>query len=171
MLNGFLVINEFLSSKKFNEIYKWLYDAFEKRNHKLDIFTNAELLGGNLPYRPDFVLFWDKDINLAMELENMGIRLFNSAKAIEVCDNKALTYIALKNKIKMPKTIIAPMTYRNIGYTNFDFLDKINFDYPYVIKECFGSFGQQVYLVNNREECLNILKNTSESLIFQEFIS
>ncbi len=169
-MNGCLVVNGFLNSSIFNEIFLWLERAFNDRGHKLIVYSNTELLNGNMKHKPDFVLFWDKDIVLAKQLEAQGIRLFNSAKAIEVCDNKALTYIALKDKVPMPKTIVGPMTYRNIGYNSFDFLDNINIDYPLVIKECCGSFGMQVYLAHNRLECENILKSTNEPVIFQELI-
>lgn len=173
-MTGWLVINGFLHSNKFNEIYSWLKTAFEKKGHTINVYTNIELANiTKIENKPDFVLFWDKDIPLAKRLEKMGLRLFNSATAIENCDNKALTYIELKRIVKMPKTIIAPMTYRNIGYNNTDFVkNSINtLGLPVVIKECFGSFGQQVYLAESYEKAIDIVKNTNEPLIFQEFIA
>lgn len=167
---GWLVVNGFLNSNKFNEIYSWLKTAFEKRGHILKVYTNIELINIDNKQRPDFVLFWDKDILLAKQLEKMGLRLFNNSNAIEICDNKALTYIFLKDKVKMPKTIIGPMTYRNIGYT-VDFLDSIDLGYPMVIKECCGSFGQQVYLAENVQQASEIISNTNEPILFQEYIS
>ncbi len=173
-MRGWLVVNGFLSSTKFNEIYRWLKTAFECRGHIIDVYTNTELafMDSNRGL-PDFVLFWDKDIVLAKRLEAMGLRLFNSSRAIEVCDNKALTYIALEGKVPMPKTIPAPMTYRNIGYNNTDFVKKAGkyLGYPFIIKECFGSFGYQVYMAESPEQAERIVKSTSEPLIFQKFIA
>lgn len=173
-MTGWLVVNGFLHSDKFNEIYNWLKTAFEKKGHTIDVYTNIELSNiTEITNKPDFVLFWDKDIPLAKRLEKMGLKLFNSALAIENCDNKALTYIELKGIVNMPKTIVAPMTYRNIGYNNTDFvknaIDKLGL--PIVIKECYGSFGQQVYLAESYEKAIEIVKNTNEPLIFQEFIA
>ncbi len=173
-MTGWLVVNGFLHSDKFNEIYNWLKTAFEKKGHIIDVYTNIELSNiTEITNKPDFVLFWDKDIPLAKRLEKMGLKLFNSALAIENCDNKALTYIELKGIVNMPKTIVAPMTYRNIGYNNTDFvknaIDKLGL--PIVIKECYGSFGQQVYLAESYEEAIEIVTNTNEPLIFQEFIA
>lgn len=173
-MTGWLVVNGFLHSDKFNEIYNWLKTAFEKKGHTIDVYTNIELSNiTEITNKPDFVLFWDKDIPLAKRLEKMGLKLFNSALAIENCDNKALTYIELKGIVNMPKTIVAPMTYRNIGYNNTDFvknaIDKLGL--PIVIKECYGSFGQQVYLAESYEEAIEIVTNTNEPLIFQEFIA
>lgn len=173
-IKGWLVVNGFLNSNKFNEIYDWLKAAFEKKGHTIEVYTNIELAGiDEIRCVPDFVLFWDKDIPLAKRLEKMGLKLFNSSKAIEICDSKALTYIELENKVPMPKTIAVPMTYRNIGYNNTDFVYEAvkKLGLPVVIKECYGSFGQQVYMAENINDALNIVKNTREPLIFQEFIA
>jgi RimK family alpha-L-glutamate ligase len=45
--------------------------------------------------------------------------------------------------------------------------------YPMVLKECFGSFGAQVHLANNRLEAEDIIKNkiVDRDFIMQEFIS
>ena len=176
---AWLVINEFLNSNKFNEIYKWLEKATIKHNNKIDVFTNSDLLICNgkflnpdITKMPDYVIFWDKDIVLAKQLENMGLKLFNNSRAIEICDNKALTYVELNGKIEMPDTIVCPMTYRNIGYNKMDFVNmaKERLGYPMVVKECCGSFGQQVYLAKNRQDIENIFNKTKEPLIFQKFI-
>lgn len=173
-MKGWLVVNGFLHSNKFNEIHNWLKAAFERKGHIISVYTNIELAAiNNIEDKPDFVLFWDKDIPLAKRLEKMGLRLFNSAAAIENCDNKALTFAELEGKVEMPKTIIAPMTYRNIGYNNLDFVKEAvdNLRLPIVIKECFGSFGQQVYLAESLEKAMEIVKGTREPLVFQEFIA
>ncbi len=172
-MNGLLVVNGFLKSRKFDEIYGWLKEAFENKGHGIKICSNIELSLINNGINADFVIFWDKDIVLARRLEAMGLRLFNSPAAIELCDNKALTYTALLGKLPMPETIAAPMTYRNIGYSDTAFVyDAIEIlGLPLVIKECFGSFGAQVYLAETAEQAEEIVKNTSEPLIFQEFIS
>ena len=176
---AWLVINEFLNSNKFNEIYKWLERATIKHNNKIDVFTNSDLLICNgkflnpdITKMPDYVIFWDKDIVLAKQLENMGLKLFNNSRAIEICDNKALTYVELNGKIEMPDTIVCPMTYRNIGYNKMDFVNMAEerLGYPMVVKECCGSFGQQVYLAKNRQDIESIFNKTKEPLIFQKFI-
>lgn len=176
---AWLIINEFLNNNKFNEIYRWLEKSMIKHNNKIDVFTNSDLLLCNGKFlntdvteMPDCVIFWDKDILLARQLENMGLKLFNNSRAIEICDNKALTYVELNGKIKMPDTIVCPMTYRNIGYNKMDFVNMVKerLGYPMVVKECCGSFGQQVYLAECRQDIENIFDKTKEPLIFQKFI-
>ncbi len=64
---------------------------------------------------PDFVLFLDKDIHLARQLELLGLPVYNRSEAIDVCDSKAKTHQALANHgIPMPKTMFPPFTYEGI---------------------------------------------------------
>lgn len=177
-MTGILIVNEFLQTNKFNEIHEWLLNAAKKKDIKLEMKTNAEVLidisnQSKLPVA-DFILFWDKDTRLASYLEKSGYPVFNSSKAIEICDDKSLTHLTLmKHDIPMPKTIIAPMTFANIGYTNYNFLNTISdsLGFPMVVKECFGSFGQQVYLARNPEELKEILvKIGAKPVLFQQLI-
>ena len=47
-------------------------------------------------------------------MSRTGIRVFNSHDAIRVCDDKAVTYIALSgSNLKIPKTIFGALCYRN----------------------------------------------------------
>lgn len=177
-LTGWLVVNGFLDTIKFKELYEMFQQSADKFGTSLELKRNDEILVDIVPDlnidKPDFVLFWDKDIKLARYLEKLGIRVFNSSKSIAICDDKSLTHLELMNKgIKMPRTIIAPMTYSNIGYTNYDFLDKVKdkLDFPIVVKEVFGSFGMQVYIANNKDDLENIVRDHGNSpLIFQEYI-
>jgi RimK family alpha-L-glutamate ligase len=173
---GWLAVNAFLNKEKFFGIHKRLSASAEKYGVPLNVKTNSELMlynGENIVPRPDFVLFWDKDIRLGLRLEELGLRLFNSASAIEACDDKALTYLKLLNKVKQPKTIIAPFTYANIGYSDYSFLKDLEkeLNFPIVVKECFGSFGEQVYLAGDYAALAAIVKKSGVTpLLFQEFV-
>ena len=73
----------------------------------------------------------------------------------------------------MPKTMLAPMTFENIGYTNYRFLEQVAsaFSFPIVVKESFGSFGAQVYLCHNKEELRSTVQSIgTKPMLFQEFI-
>jgi len=181
-MTGYLVVNEFLQTNKFNEIHAWLLEAAEKQNIQMILKTNAELMVDlakaqreNVKREVDFVLFWDKDVRLAAYLEQLGYPVFNSSQAIATCDDKSLTHLKLQLAgIPMPRTILAPMTYANIGYTNLNFLQEVmvRIGFPMVIKECFGSFGQQVYLVENQQELETKVKELgAKPILFQEFIA
>ena len=150
MYKGLMVVNAFLRTTKFDDLYHTLLDAACECGMALDVATNAELsqtvyTGGFDPGSFDFVLFWDKDVQLAMQLENLGMRVFNSAQSILWCDDKALTWLKLKpHGIPMPRTILAPKTISNVGYTDLSIVDQAasELGFPIVLKECFGSFGQ-----------------------------
>ena len=45
-----------------------------------------------------FVFFYDKDVALAELIEAQGVPTFNSARAIRICDDKALTYAKFVEK-------------------------------------------------------------------------
>ncbi len=179
MKTGWLVVNHFLTTNKFKEHYDWLKKAADNVNIKLLLKTGVDLLNEidsalfAPESLPDFVLFWDKDIRLATALENMGLRLFNNARAIALCDDKSLTHLSLAGSIPMPKTICAPMTYPNIGYNDLSFVKKAAhaLGFPMVIKECFGSFGGQVYLANTLKEATERIASLAGTpFIMQEFI-
>ena len=94
---AWLVVNGFIESEKFRQIFSWLVEAAEKQQCILEIKTNTQLLPKLVMgeeelltgcRRPQFVIFWDKDVRLARLLEKLGLRLFNCAQSIEICDDK-----------------------------------------------------------------------------------
>jgi len=180
MFKGLMVVNAFLRTTKFDDLYHTLLDAAQQCGMALDVVTNAELFCTVAseefdPSAYDFVLFWDKDVQLAMQLENMGMRVFNSAQSILCCDDKALTYLKLKPYgIPMPRTILAPKTFTNIGYPDLSFVDDVarTLGFPIVLKECFGSFGQQVHLLHDPDSLRQKVQELAGSpMLFQELIS
>lgn len=179
MMRGLMVVNAFLRITKFDDIYHTLLSSAHECGMDLQVMTNSELspIVGSPAFHHtdyDFVLFWDKDIKLAMQLEALGLRLFNSADSIFKCDDKSLTYLTLKRiGIPMPETIIAPMTFPNIGYTDLSFVQEIGdtLGFPIVLKECFGSFGQQVYLYHDLPALQDKVKSLGGTpLLFQKLV-
>ena len=121
----------------------------------------------------DFAVYLDKDVHTARLLERSGIRLFNSASAIELCDDKMLTYIALTGKgVRMPKTVSSPVMYRPVSEDG-TFLNRVEQEigYPTVVKEVFGSMGYGVHLAVNRDE-LDALRQRFKLVphLYQQFI-
>ena len=178
-----IVVNHFLRTPKFRELEERFSDAASYFGIEYQIVTNSECIigcednritAGIIPNGSDPVLFWDKDIRLGKALIKCGHRLYNSPKAIALCDDKTMSAIAIAGcKIRIPKTYISPMTYSNIGYTDLDFLKNISckLDFPMIVKEAYGSFGQQVYLCSNYEELVDIVSSiNSEAILFQEYI-
>lgn len=186
---GWLIYNGGLASPKFMEINKWYEKIAKAKGITLELMKNNEIYSliedkatikidlqdGLDTSKPDFVLFLDKDIRLAKQLEKLGYKLFNSADVIEICDDKILTHQALSdNGIKMPKSLISPMMFPGTKEPDNKFVDfaEKEFGYPMVVKEAFGSFGEQVYLVENRDQ---LLAKRKELLylphLYQAFVS
>ncbi|MDE6613024.1 MAG: RimK family alpha-L-glutamate ligase, partial [Clostridia bacterium] len=134
----------------------------------------AEIVNGNI-IAPDYdcCVFLDKDKAAARLLEKSGIRLFNNAAAVEVCDDKMLTHIALSNGgILMPDCIYAPLCYYADASVLKEFLNRVEkLGYPLVAKTCYGSLGGGVFLINDRTE-LDAFEKTNKltAHFYQKFI-
>ena len=174
-----LIVNSFVNSGKFLEIYELIREQAVKRKMEMEIKRTEDLMCDVLSdFRdfdlPPFAIFWDKDILLARRLEEAGVRLFNPASAIEACDNKALTYLYLKKaNIPFPKTFFSPKAFPGTGINSLSFLDAVekSLDYPIVIKEDYGSFGFQVHLAKDRKEAEKIISDIGcRPFLLQEFI-
>lgn len=197
MGKGLLITNRFLRTDKFVEHYQWLSAAAQARGITLDLWDNASrpicygeqavssLAKQMHPYQ--FVIYWDKDVRfgryLMLVCENLKIPVYNSVEAMAICDDKSETYRILQlwneqanhtqEQIPLLPTIVAPMTYANIGYTNLDFLEEViqRLSIPMVIKECFGSFGQQVNLISEEESLREwTIKLAGTPFLYQRYL-
>ena len=165
-MTGFLVVNAYLKGEKFETLHSHLIKTAKDKNIDLEIRTNEEMIFEE--NRPDFVLFWDKDVSLARQLEKRGIPVFNSARAIELCDDKGKTYTELFGVVKQSETIIAPLSFFETDYSAFVKKAVQKLGLPLVFKERFGSFGEQVFLCNSEKEVLE--KITGKPFLLQKFV-
>lgn len=171
----YMVVNAFLAQKSFHKMAEVFVEAAKDQGMNLVIKGNDSFINpDSLINPPSAALFLDKDLRLAKRMEMAGIRLYNTEKAIGVCDDKTLTSLVFEEfALPQPRTILSPMTFPNIGYTNLDFLKEVMaaLPFPLVVKEGKGSFGQQVYLARDEEELKAIVRGIPEgNILFQEFI-
>jgi len=178
---GLAILNAYSKSKSFIAFYERMKEELSLLGIELDkadtssiysyISSSGEVLGASLNY--DFILFLDKDLYISRMLEERGFRLFNTARAIENCDDKMLTHLLLSNHgIEMPKTVSAPLCYSDDQ--NPDFLSNLEWElaYPFIAKGNYGSLGKEVTLVHNREELEEAEKRFHQvAHIYQKFIS
>ena len=168
-MTGWIIYNGTLNVPKIKKLVDTLVEEGKKLNIKLEAVKNTEIIPmysnegkAELVYlkeleEPKFIIFWDKDVLLASHLEKMGYKVFNSSKAIKYCDHKGLMHLVLSNNnIKMPRTILSPMIF-DYSLNSEDYLIKCYeaLGESVIIKESMGSFGMQVYLINNRQEFIN----------------
>jgi gamma-F420-2:alpha-L-glutamate ligase len=183
---AWIIYNGSLRSHKFAEHISWLQHSLEQHGVESVPMNNGilpmVLASGQTQLRrgfdmelPDFAVFWDKDVRLAMQLEAMGLRLFNTSSAVAICDDKSLTHITLANQgILMPKTIVAPLVFPGLNEPDAHILEYVEdeLSFPMVVKECFGSFGAQVYLAKNTQELLALHSSLLyKPHLYQEFIA
>jgi len=136
---------------------------------------NSALLGVSDRPAPDFVLFWDKDLYLARALEQRGVRLYNAASAIALCEDKGRTYQTLADHgVRMPTTVLGPRIDAWSGVVDDRYYEMVEdvIGFPMVIKESFGSFGSQVYLMEDRAAMrAKIAELGARPFVFQELIA
>ena len=122
----------------------------------------------------DSCVFLDKDKAAARLLEKNGVRLINCSEAIEVCDDKMLTHIALTNcGILMPDTIYAPLCYYTDAKIEREYIDGIaeKLGFPLVAKLCYGSLGAGVTIIKNKQELFEYENiNKLKAHFYQKFI-
>lgn len=161
---GWLIYNGGLLTTKFIELHEWYVETAKSNQIDLIPVSNDRLyfsiednqlkLTTDLS-KPEFILFLDKDIRLAEHLTKLGIPIFNSAEAIAICDNKIAMHQRLADyELPQPLTIFAPMLFPQKKVPDVEFLNYVEakLAYPLIIKEAYGSFGDQVYLVENRRQ-------------------
>ena len=180
-MNGIIIVNQEIGHnaykiKRFKEEFSILGISLEVfvNNGTLAVIENNKIVI-KMP-KADFVIYLDKDIYLARELEKAGYRLFNNADFIKLCDDKMLTNIALANHdIKTPKTIAGPLFYSpELKEENLTFIDDViaELGLPLVLKKVYGSLGLGVHLVKSKEEFIKLYEEyCRQPLQFQEYIS
>lgn len=170
-MKGLVIINGYPNGEKFyrqgnriaTELQLLGVEACVVKNG--DIFAWQTECGGcacalsnaqNSPLRDcTFAVYLDKDKYLGKMLQSVGLRLFNSAEAVEICDDKMTTYLSLQNAgLRIPCTIPAPLCYTNGAAANADFLRSVGerLGFPLVAKTSYGSFGAGVRLIHGMPE-------------------
>lgn len=185
ILQGIMVYNRSLYSEEYQKQLDLYIEAGDSLGINLTQVANDELLLGVKKHdlsiahdfgEFDFGLFLDKDVAFASHLQELGLPIFNSADCIAVCDNKIFTMQRLAGQgIPMPDTVFAPIQFRALdGENRRIFLESVvgEIGLPMVVKEAYGSFGQQVYLAEDWAELLVIYEKVcGKPHLYQKFIA
>lgn len=123
----------------------------------------------------DFAVFLDKDNYAARIVEKSGIKMFNSAEAIELCDDKMLTHIALSGGgINMPNTVPSLLCYTKGAAASEKLLRRVEGElkFPLIGKTSFGSLGKGVFLIENYDSLRTFEEKFKyQPHLYQEYIS
>ncbi len=175
MKRALILINAYTQNERELNQPRRLKGEFARLGVEAEILRNGDpafLQNGDMGY--DFCVFLDKDRAVSHLLEKRGLRLFNAADAIETCDDKMRTYLALLGKFPMPETVPAPLCYTPAAPVPEEFLRAVEgrLGLPLVVKENYGSLGGGVHLARTHEDLRALAENLKlKPICFQRFIA
>lgn len=178
-MKGLILINAYAPIVRTRQVER-LESEFGRLGISVDVMRNdgfvARVQNGAavLDTAYDFCLYLDKD-KYTSHIMQKFMRLFNSAEAIELCDDKMTTHISLSGGgIPMPDTIPAPLCYDRTAKITANSLEKIIavLGLPTIVKTAYGSMGSGVYKADTFDELerlANELKLTPH--LYQKYIA
>ncbi len=158
-MQGLVIVNGYVKSEKFTRQGERIAQALQSLGVATRLLRNGEItvrIGEDgTPFCAqaegvDFAVYLDKDKYLGEGLKGCGLRLFNSAKGVELCDDKLRTYQVLQGRgVRLIESIPAPLCYTQGVKPNEGFLKTVadTLGFPLVAKKSYGSFGEGVQLV------------------------
>ncbi len=165
-MKGLVIINGYAAGEKFYRQGERIRRALCALGVEATLLRNGEISlcigekGAPVCKRAEecsFAVYLDKDKYLGEGLEGCGLRLFNRAKGVELCDDKLRTYQALQGKgVRLIESIPAPLCYTQGAKPKAEFLQTVaqTLGFPLVAKKSYGSFGEGVQLVPGYAELL-----------------
>lgn len=174
-MNAWLIYSEYESKRN-----KQYIDFYMEEGKKLDIDIKLLIVEGidfgvrdskwvltyygeRLPL-PDFVICRMMYPLLTIQLEHMGIQVFNNSFVSMICNDKAKTYqYVAKSKIPIVDTIFCKKEF---------IIDKLeSISYPSVVKTTDGHGGTEVYLLKKKEDITNIARNCQgKDIVIQPYV-
>ena len=182
-MKGLILINGYPSAEKFLRQSARIQAELCALGIETDVVKNGEIAAkfsndGNVSVdvkKYGFAVYLDKDKYLGEMLEVAGLRLFNPSKAVETCDDKMRTFLALKNSgLRFPDTVSAPLCYTKDAKVNRPFLRFVEktLGFPVVVKKSYGSFGEGVRLAKTFEELETVAQEwLHQPHFFQKYIA
>lgn len=179
-MNGLILVNAYAQNVNTRQVSRLTEELTLRgakvkaiRNDSFSLAVNGDNISREL--NCDFCVYLDKDKYVAAMLEKSGVRLFNSARAIELCDDKMTTHIALANSgVPMPDTLPGLLCYDRTQTPSDRTIDKIvdRLGLPVVVKQSFGSLGNGVFKADTRDELKALAtKLCYEPHLFQKYIA
>ena len=184
MQNALIVVNAYAKRPDGFAQAERLKEEFEKRGVHCDIRRNdffpAHIDGsGDIALREvggySFCVYLDKDKYMSDLLERSGLRLFNSHRAIRLCDDKMTCAAYLSNAgLPMPETYAGLLCYDEGERLKRDVLEYVaeKLGFPMIVKSCYGSLGKGVFKADGMDELVKIAQSLKCSPhLFQKYIA
>lgn len=180
-MKGLIVVNAYAQNKNTRQVVR-MREELNKLGVKTDVVRNdgffARVLHGEISALDfsdyDFCIYLDKDKYASRALEKY-MRLFNSASAIESCDDKMTTHLLLSGSgIPMPNTIAGLLCYDNTAKVPDEAVNKIidKLGLPVVVKQSYGSMGTGVFKADSFIRLKSLMQRfMCEPHLFQRYIA
>jgi gamma-F420-2:alpha-L-glutamate ligase len=161
---GWLIYSEQDANE--NESYiNWYIEESKKQDLQIDLVLREKLTIGISENKhmllvnnrkvtlPGFAIVRTIEPLLSLQLEQLGIAVFNSSKVADICNHKGKTYYEIaKLGIPMVDTYFA--MHKNLTKAP-------PMSYPFVIKEVSGRGGKQVYFIKTLEHWHTFFESSS----------
>ena len=178
-MKGLIVVNAYAKSTETRQVLR-LREEFFKLGVPTDTVRNdnffAQVGDGEYAHELsdyDFCIYLDKD-KYASRVLSKYMRLFNSAAAIENCDDKMTTHILLDGRgIPMPPTVAGLLCYDQTAEVNDGAVDSVvkTLGLPVIVKQAYGSLGSGVFKADTRKQLKTLMpKLKCEPHLFQKYI-
>ena len=176
MKYGWIIYPKQTINNKFgSNAFGWMKESAAKCGIFVDILFSDNLMmfngsTGEFIYNgkrlnlPDFAVMRDYNYSMGMQLENLGIRVINSAQSMMNARNKAVTsQLLVKNNVSTPKFMFTKDKNYNLIHEFFSFR-------KFAMKKIDGSRGIGVYLIENEEDYNKAYDEIDDEYYCQEFI-
>ncbi|SFA68872.1 gamma-F420-2:alpha-L-glutamate ligase [Lentibacillus halodurans] len=164
-MKGWLIYNK--TDAEQNKSYiKWFKEEAQLQNISLRFILREDLTIGVIDNRrtimhhdnpvtlPDFAVVRTIEPLLNLQLESLGITVYNPSETAAICNNKALTHFHMsKLSIPMAETVFVS------ARTSMPMSPPLAF--PLVVKEVSARGGRQIYLITDINEWRKLQHHTS----------
>lgn len=174
-MNAWLIYSEYESKRN-----KQYIDFYTEEGKKLDINIKLLIVEGidfGIKDSKGFLTYYGEKLQLpefaicrviypllTMQLELMGIQVFNNSFVSRICNDKAKTYqYVARTNIPMVDTIFCK---KELVAGKLEYIP-----YPSVVKTTDGHGGTEVFLVENKLDTIDIAKSCQEKdIVIQPFV-
>ena len=170
----YLIYNDESTSKEYFRIVDFIFTTFHNENilcKKIPISKlkyNLSVYFSRIQFIPDCVLFWDKSWQIAMQIQNLGITVYNNPISAISCENKFETYNILKIGELIPNTILTTAQ----KALRFQQLIAKQIRFPMVVKLENSVLGNNVFILQNMNMLNDFLKDKPRNMriAIQEYL-
>ena len=140
------------STPRKNNAFGWFEEAASENGFSPHFFFYK---GGAVPSElaqaplPEIVLMRGYNLDISRYFERKGVRVINPSDSMELCRDKYRTFLKLSEAALPTPWTAAPMSIEEAAERGYDSLCECVGKSRFILKQNFGSKGENVYLVTS----------------------